>query len=191
MAIQITKSLFRKNILHYRRLLESGEYVLRNEEMILGLKGFLKATPFKTIHVFLPIARNKEPDITPLFPWLWDSKKRILVSKTDFDSHVMHHFYLEPTTKLVSNKVGIPEPVDAKQADIKDVDVILIPLLLSDKRGNRIGYGGGFYDQLLTGTKALRVGLSLSPPLDELANAEEWDIPLNNLITPIQSYNYG
>ena len=47
---------------------------------------------------------------------------------------------------LVINKFGIPEPSNGK---IKFPDILLIPLLSFDKKLNRVGYGGGFYDRYI------------------------------------------
>ena len=64
---------------------------------------------------------------------------------------------------LVINKFGIPEPSSGK---IKFPDILLIPLLSFDKKLNRVGYGGGFYDRYIQRVKRkkkpLLVGLAYS-----------------------------
>ena len=64
---------------------------------------------------------------------------------------------------LVINKFGIPEPSNGK---IKFPDILLIPLLSFDKKLNRVGYGGGFYDRYIHGIKRkkkpLLIGLAYS-----------------------------
>ena len=42
--------------------------------------------------------------------------------------------------------------------DVKDLDVIVVPLLMFDANHNRIGYGRGFYDRCLKKTNALTIG---------------------------------
>ena len=166
-------------------------YFSRNEAVIASLQEFLNSLSFKSIHVFLPIENNHEPDVRTLFPGWWREGKMILTSSTDFVRKEMHHFILEEGTKLVVNHKGIPEPMNAKEGAIEDIQVILIPLLVADLLGNRIGYGGGYYDRLLHETKAVKIGLSLSPPLDKIEQVEDWDIRLDHLITPFKLYNYG
>lgn len=169
--------------MQYRRLLSEEEYSRRNNALLTNLKRYLEENNFLVIHTFLPIVRNREVDVTPLFDWIRKMNKQIIVSKTDFKTRKMTHFFLEKNTKLILNKLGIPEPEGAKEADLSKVDVILVPLLAYDRSGNRIGYGGGFYDQLLNETKATKVGLSLSPPLDILIQKEEWDVPMDHIIS--------
>jgi 5-formyltetrahydrofolate cyclo-ligase len=135
--------------------------------------------------------KNREPDISSLLHGLWKSNVQVVVSKTNFKEQSLSHFILNEDIELVKNKMGIPEPMDAKETSIDHVEVILIPLLVSDKNGYRIGYGGGYYDRLLAETKAMKVGLSLSPPVDRIIQIEKWDVPLDYLITPFKTYKYG
>ncbi len=180
----ISKTLLRKVLLDYRRLLYTEVYLKRNGLLCKNLLDFIKNENFKTIHTFLPIEKNNEPDITRIFPDLLESGGEIIISKTNFEKKTQEHFFLDEDTRLEKNNMGIPEPVDAQPADINEVDLILVPLLVADKMGNRIGYGGGYYDRLLKETSAMKVGLSLSPPLDKIIQAEDWDISLDKIITP-------
>lgn len=187
----ITKSLFRKTVLQYRQLLDQQEYAERNEGLFLRVRDLVESKRCKEIHTFLAMKKNCEPDISSFLKWFWEKETKVLVSKTDFKSKKMDHYYLLPETELAENRIGIPEPEGAESVSIKNVDLIFVPLLISDRKGYRIGYGGGYYDRLLKETKALKVGLSLSPPADEILQQEEWDIPLDYLITPFKTYNYG
>ncbi|WP_370088674.1 5-formyltetrahydrofolate cyclo-ligase [Ekhidna sp.] len=187
----LSKSLLRKMILQYRRLIKGSDFACRNELLIDRVKLFLSRKNIKKLHTFLAMERNCEPDISPLFPWLAETGVKVIVSKTNFEMYEMRHFSLTESTALVKNKFGIPEPTNSEEASIENLDLIFVPLLLCDKEGFRIGYGGGYYDRLLSETKALKVGLSLSPPADIILQREEWDIPLDYLITPFKTYNYG
>ena len=126
-----------------------------------------------------------------MLDFLWVNSIQVVVSRTNFDKKLLNHFVLEPDTILLENKLGIKEPVDAKETSLDQIEAFLIPLLVCDRHGFRIGYGGGYYDRMLKETKALKVGLSLSPPVDKIMQQEAWDIPLDYLITPYKTYNYG
>jgi 5-formyltetrahydrofolate cyclo-ligase len=179
----ISKSLLRKTILQYRRLLDQSVYEQRNNLLLKNLQRVIEEEDAKTIHTFLPMKRNNEVNVEPLFAGWWKGGRKIAVSKTDFRTREMNHFILEKKTKLIENSMGIPEPIDGDQVDFTKADLILIPLLVCDRHRNRIGYGGGFYDQLLLETNATKVGLSLSPPLDSILQKEEWDVPLDYIIS--------
>lgn len=184
MESTISKSLLRKVALDYRRLLDDKDFHKRNQRLCEKIIKLVKEGNFKTIHVFLPMKRNKEPDVTIIFEQLRSLGTKIVTSKTNFKEKTLSHFYVEQETKLVLNKMGIPEPTDAREADFSMVDLVLCPLASADKEGNRIGYGGGFYDQLLKNCSEQKVGLTLAPLLDEIVQKETWDIPLNTILTP-------
>ncbi|WP_421763908.1 5-formyltetrahydrofolate cyclo-ligase [Ekhidna sp.] len=187
----ITKSYFRKVILQYRMLADGLMYAERNKQLCQATIDFIERKEVMKIHTFLAIKQNNEPDISPLFNQLWKEGKQIIVSKTDFMFKQMRHYLLDEHTPLELNKKGIPEPIDAEEVAMDNVDIIFVPLLLSDRHGYRIGYGGGYYDRLLAEAKSLKVGLSLSPPVEKIIQKEDWDIPLDYLITPFKTYQYG
>ncbi len=182
----ITKKLLRKVFLEYRRILDTNVYEKRNALLCQNLVTFIGAGNYKTIHTFLAMERNNEPDLSGMFSDLRKSGHELMTSVTNFNDKTLQHFSLKEDTRLVKNNLGIPEPEEAMPANIDKADLILVPLLASDKNGNRIGYGGGYYDRLLKETSALKVGLSLSPTLDEMIQSEDWDITLDKIITPFE-----
>ena len=177
----ITKSLLRKMALHYRQLLSEEEYQRRNDSLNKQLLAYIHERDAKAVHVYLPISKNREPDFTSLFPLLWQEGRRIMTSKTDVKSKTQTHFWLEADTQIVRSRWGIPEPEHAPLANIEDADLILVPLLLADKKGHRIGYGGGYYDRLLKDVQAHTIGVSLGSLVDRI-DVDAWDVPLNEVL---------
>lgn len=78
---------------------------------------------------------------------------------------------------------GIPEPQHGRTAALQDIGLIIMPGAAFDVRGNRIGYGGGFYDKLLPlypgRTVALAFELQMVPEVPAAAH----DIPVHTIIT--------
>ena len=85
---------------------------------------------------------------------------------------------------LVINKYGIPEPVSNK---IVYPDILLVPLVAFDKKLNRIGYGGGFYDRYLKRLKKIKkiitIGLAYSFQEVKKIPINDYDIKLDFIIT--------
>ena len=89
------------------------------------------------------------------------------------------------------NRYGIPEPVaPAELLEPFQLDLVLVPLLGFDRRGHRLGYGGGYYDRSFAflreqtrPTEPLLVGIGYA--LQELPQirAEAWDVPLDFVAT--------
>ena len=69
------------------------------------------------------------------------------------------------------------------------IDMVLIPLLAADKKGNRVGYGKGFYDGSCPKyqPQLLKVGVSLAPLFDEFDFAEMHDVKMDFCVTPNQT----
>lgn len=67
----------------------------------------------------------------------------------------------EPGEPLGAARWGIPEPADLRPIDAKTIDAIAAPGLGFDRRGYRLGYGGGYYDRMFTRTRpdCLRAGI--------------------------------
>lgn len=137
-------------------------------------------------HIFLPIEAQKEVNTEFLLQILAGRDKEIVVSKSDFDSGRMTHYLLTDNTKLKVNDHGIPEPVDGLEVPAHKIDVIFVPLLAYDKKGNRVGYGKGFYDQFLSECKpdVIKIGLSYFDPEETISDVFEKDVKLDFCVTP-------
>lgn len=182
--VEISKSLLRKKILDYRRIIEESVWTERNQRLIGTIQRDLKVAEFASVHVFFPIKKNNEPDLNNLLPWFWERSISTVTSKTDFTARKLTHYLIDSKTSLKLNSLSIPEPVNGTEFSIERLDAVFIPLVAADKLGNRIGYGGGFYDQMLKETKAKRIGLCLSPLLDKIVQTDLWDEPLDYIVTP-------
>lgn len=97
----------------------------------------------------------------------------------------MTHFLVEKDTTIETSKFGIPEPTNGREAAPKVLDVVFIPLISCDKAGNRIGYGAGLYDRFLeqVSDKCLKVGIGITPTLDNIDYMSEYDISLDYYIS--------
>jgi 5-formyltetrahydrofolate cyclo-ligase len=78
---------------------------------------------------------------------------------------------------------GIPEPERGKPAKLEDIGLIVVPGAAFDAKGNRIGYGAGFYDKLLPVYKGRTVALAFDLQIVPDAPAEAHDIPVQTIIT--------
>jgi 5-formyltetrahydrofolate cyclo-ligase len=146
----------------------------------------LDISEVENVHLFLSMPKFKEIDTAPLITYFRSKKKRIVVSKSNFRDLTLSHFYLEEDTVLVLNKFGVPEPVNADPALENDLDLIFIPMLISDDKKFRVGYGKGFYDRFLSNCRkdAKFIGLNFFPPVTAIEDKNGFDIPLHQVIHP-------
>ncbi|WP_440881979.1 5-formyltetrahydrofolate cyclo-ligase [Tenacibaculum sp. C7A-26P2] len=139
---------------------------------------------FQNIHIFLPIARQKEINTFPIISYIQNLGKRVIISKSNFENNTLEHFILTKDTKLVENTYGIPEPVAAEKFDVKNIDLVFVPLLISDEMNYRVGYGKGFYDRFLASCKkdVYTIGLNFFPPIPTITDINKFDVPLHSII---------
>lgn len=143
-------------------------------------------------HLFLPISEQKEINTEFILHLLSGKDKEILVSKSDFESRSMIHFLLTDNTKIKKNEYNIPEPVDGLEVPATKIDVVFVPLLAYDKKGNRVGYGKGFYDKFLAECKpeTIKIGLSFFEPEELILDVFESDILLDFCVCPSGVYEF-
>ncbi|MFL6474256.1 MAG: 5-formyltetrahydrofolate cyclo-ligase [Nitrososphaera sp.] len=83
--------------------------------------------------------------------------KRIALPRVEDDKITFYEFTL--TKSLIQNRFGIMEP--RPYMHMANIDILLVPGIAFDKEGNRLGYGKGFYDRLLTGNRTVfSIGLA-------------------------------
>ena len=84
---------------------------------------------------------------------------------------------------------GLPCPT-GRQASLAHNDLIIVPGVVFDRQGNRIGFGGGYYDRALSVESAWPMGLAYNTQVIDRLIAEEWDIPVKTLITDSMVYEF-
>lgn len=159
------------------------------EEMSLAIANKVLQLPIwecTYFHVFLPITEQNEVNTEFILHTLAGKDKEIIISKADFETRTMTHFLLTDNTKIKKNGYNIPEPVDGIEVPSHKIDVVFVPLLAYDKKGNRVGYGKGFYDKFLAECKpnVIKIGLSFFEPEEIIEDVFEGDVQLNYCVTP-------
>lgn len=141
---------------------------------------------YEFYHIFLSIETLKEVNTDFILNILSGKDKNIVISKSDFKTNTLQNFLLTDATKIKLNHYNIPEPVDGIEINNAKIDVVFVPLLACDYKGNRIGYGKGFYDKFLANCKpeVLKIGLSFFEIETELFPTLNTDIALDYCVTP-------
>ena len=100
----------------------------------------------------------------------------------------MDFFMVKSDIELKRGAFGILEPTSNEKITWSDKDLVLIPGLAFDRKGNRLGSGKGFYDRYLAKfPNLIKVGVCFSFQLVDAVPHEEFDIPMNYVITENQA----
>ncbi|MFQ5912290.1 MAG: 5-formyltetrahydrofolate cyclo-ligase [Nitrospinota bacterium] len=91
----------------------------------------------------------------------------------------------EPGSGWVRSRWGLFEPRDPRPVEPGRMDCFVIPGVVFDRRGFRLGFGKGYYDGLLASarTDAWRIGLAFSSQLAGRLPRAEWDVPMHRIVT--------
>lgn len=113
--------------------------------------------------------------------------KKVLLPKVDRDGHMLKLYEIEDMKELQAGFMGIPEPSpsDSRLASIDEVDVVVIPGAAFDCSGNRLGYGEGYYDILLSGKKEkiTIIALAYEEQIVDAIPAEDHDVKVDIIVT--------
>jgi len=143
-------------------------------------------------HLFLTISEFNEIETEYILQILMGKDKEIVISKSYFAQRKMIHYLLTENTKIKKNEYNIPEPLDGIEVPSQKIDVVFVPLLAFDQKGNRVGYGKGFYDNFLKECRSdvVKVGLSFFEAEELISDANVLDIPLDFCVTPNKIYQF-
>lgn len=178
-----TKQEIRKKLLRRRSELGRKEYQNKSEQIIQNLEKQLEFKNASTIHCYVSMNERNEVNTHSLIKHIIDSGKKLAVSITNFDDGTLSHRYLNNFEDLQRNKWGVLEPGDGEEADVEDLDLIIVPMVGGDEDKNRIGYGKGFYDRFLEKADCPTIGLLFDCCLVESIPVESFDVALHKCIT--------
>lgn len=167
-----TKKAIRKEILAKRDELSKEYYLEANQiitENVLELDVFKNA---ETVFIFKTM--GKEFDTESLIQNALENGKRVGFPRViSIDEGMMVHEYKEGD-QLVESYYGAMEPsASADEIKVEELDLVIMPCVTSNNKGERIGYGGGFYDRFLSNYD----GITVLPIFNELQTA---DIPVED-----------
>ncbi len=188
------KKSLRKLYIEKRRLL-STENIDEQSSKIFHQFSKIALSNIRYIHLFYPIAGKGEVDVLKIASWIrhYQPQIRLVLSRIDLFTLSLVNILWQDKSELITNKWGITEPLQGIQIEPNKLDLIIVPLLAYDVKGNRVGYGKGFYDKFLAKcrTDVLKVGVSFFPPEPAIDDIDEHDVPLDCCITPFDIIHFG
>ncbi|GAA0746050.1 5-formyltetrahydrofolate cyclo-ligase [Clostridium oceanicum] len=179
------KSILRKSMKQKRKGLSIDKK--QNKDKII-LEKLLNSSYYKKSRIiFVYVSMDEEIDTHGFIKKALNSGKEICVPKVISKDRGMSAIKIEDFSKLKPcGKYKILEPESFhNKIDEKYIDLVIVPGLVFDRKGGRIGYGGGFYDRLFLKLKdnTPKIALSYDFQVIEDVPIEEHDILIDGIIT--------
>ncbi len=135
---------------------------------------------------------KNEVDTHRLIQAALDEGKRVGVPATQ-EKGVMTHLEIHTFSSLRPGPFGLLEPGGTGRVEIPpgELDLVVVPGIAFDRRGNRIGFGGGYYDRFLVRTAAPKIGLAYDFQVLDRLPTDPHDIRLDFLVTEEAVYTCG
>lgn len=175
------KAALRRSLLKARQSLPESLWREKSDRLCAHLQNWSGFAQAQTVLAYFSF--RQEPDLSPLF----DLPRRWGFSRCIEKSLSWHVWSPRSGTRLETGAYGIWEPpATAPQLMADEVDLILVPAIACDVRGYRLGYGGGFYDRLLSAPSwryKPTVGIVFEAARLPRLPVEAWDRPLQSICT--------
>jgi len=178
------KAELRKKYMQKRKALSTDEAFLLSEKVFENFIEYFKPVSGQKVHVFIPIQKFKEIDTQIFIDYFLSQSIRVFVPKIVDTKLISVEIFKD--TQFEINKWDISEPVSNVDSGVLDFNYVITPLLYCDKKGNRVGYGKGFYDGFFgnLSSETKKIGVNYFNPDEFIDDVWENDIPLDYLVTP-------
>jgi len=123
-----------------------------------------------------------EVDTKPLLAAALNAEKTVVYPRVERDHLILHR--VRSVTDFTRGAYQIVEP--KKSTPIVNpalVELFIVPGVLFDRHGNRMGHGKGYYDRLLSGISAPKIGLAYSVQVVAELPRSSYDVPMTVVIT--------
>jgi len=148
------KNTIRKKILSMRNRQKKDVKLNKDAAIKKRLLSLPEVRKAKIVLCYVSIKGEVKTD--DMIPECLEHGKRILVPFLDDKKEAIMISEIKDLDELSPGAFGIPQPKNPKEFSLEKIDLIVVPGIAFDRRGNRVGYGSGFYDRFL---KKLKKGI--------------------------------
>lgn len=179
------KKLIRKDVLIKRDAIDlekKQEKDRRIMDKVFSLPYFEKA---KTVFYFASF--RSEVSTLPQIEKALKMRKKIILPKVDNINKRLRLYEIHSIGEIKPGFMGIPEPdvPTERERDINDTDLVIMPGVAFDPKGNRLGYGAGYYDKLLSGLRRdiPLIAIAYEEQIVDSLPAESHDVRVHMIVT--------
>ena len=180
--IQSDKKSLRKYVRDHRKALDDP--CIKNESRIIenAVRDLPEYGKYQTVYLYYGCRGEVLTDV--LFDSVLKDGKKAAFPRVEGD--IINFYYVSSADDLTGDYRGIREPGTMCERAFDESFLLIVPGLAFDIHGNRLGYGGGFYDRFLAGCQKAEV-TCVAPAFDfqlfDEIPAEPNDMPVDIIVT--------
>ncbi len=136
--------------------------------------------------IMIYLTMPNEVDTSDVILYAWQQKKTIVVPKISWQQRHMIPVEINSLEKGFSTEAsGLRNPIKGQPVPFEDIDLVVAPGLGFDKKGNRLGRGGAYYDRFFANKKliACKCGFAFSEQVVESIPVQQHDMAMDFLVT--------
>lgn len=176
------KQLIREEVSRTRE--DQGEDLINNRSSSIMQKVFSLSDFVNANTIFFYISFRGEVKTLEIIEEALSIGKRVVVAKVDKENKGLILSEIESLTELEPGFLGILEPKEIKEIKPEELDMVLVPGIAFDEKGNRVGYGKGYYDRFLRKIKNVPfIGLAYEVQMVNNIPSDKHDISVDKIIT--------
>lgn len=175
---RLDKNILRKEALQKRELMSKEEINKISDiifEKIKNNQTFINAS-----QIFCYLSYKNEIKTDKIIDYALEKNKSILIPHITGNEMISVQYNKD--IEMTVNKYGIKEPVSIIKQDISKIDLVIVPGLIFNELGFRIGYGGGYYDKFLENCDAFSIGLCMNSFINNSFIPDYYDKPVDEII---------
>lgn len=175
----MTKKALRQNILQKMKMLQVEQKEKADHWLFEQLIAHPKYEQANSIGLVLSMPHEVATD--PIIKHALKAEKAVYVPTTDYENKSMVFQQFTTFDQLAIDDKGI-RYIQAESPINNDLDLVIVPGVVFNQEGYRIGYGGGFFDRYLSEYQPTNLSLVYDIQLNEILSIEPHDYPVSELI---------
>lgn len=178
------KKQIRSNTIKLRNELSEKELIYKSHKIYNHLLSLEILKPEMNVLVYMDF-RN-EVLTNEINEYVMNNNMTLLLPRVDKKTNTLSIHIVRDLSDLVKSKYGILEPgMDSETVDYKNIDLIIAPGVAFDENCYRLGYGGGFYDKLLSNKRndTLVAAIAFDVQIITVVPREEHDLKVDFIVT--------
>ncbi|WP_372808646.1 5-formyltetrahydrofolate cyclo-ligase [Pontiella sp.] len=180
-----TKAELRREMASKRQALDAGWIDSASAAVVENLQSLPAFQSAKTVALYMAI--GGEVRLDPLFATCRQQGKTTAIPVFNPSTKLYEMAAITANTRFETGNYGIPEPVAPAPIALAEIDFMVVPGVAFDRRGNRLGRGGGYYDRLLDGFPGVTAAVAFDFQIVDHVPCAPHDLPVDFLVTETQT----